>query len=231
MTIDIEHFDLNGKRAVVLAADNPAGTAIAEAFEEAGATLVRLAHAGTEQIPDEITKAVDELGGLDILACAPDLFLAKSVTMMTLEELGSVMNGNFITQYLASQAAVTVMRQQGHGGNIILTTSVLGERGLPNTTAYSAAQGAVFNLVRALAQEVAAEGISVNGIELGWMDWMDDRIDPKDESAARAVRFTMLKRAGKPEDVGPLAVWLAGSGVGFVTGQLFPVDGGLTQHL
>ncbi len=108
---------------------------------------------------------------------------------------------------------------------------MLGERGLPNTSIYSAAHGAVFNLVRALAQELAPEGISINGIELGWMDWMDDRIDPKDEQAQRAIRFTMSKRPGKAEDVGPLAVWLAGSGVGFVTGQVFPVDGGLTQHL
>jgi NAD(P)-dependent dehydrogenase (short-subunit alcohol dehydrogenase family) len=46
-----------------------------------------------------------------------------------------------------------------------------------------------------------------------------------------ALRFPIIKRAGLPEDVGPTAVWLAGTGVGYVTGQIFPVDGGLTQHL
>jgi NAD(P)-dependent dehydrogenase (short-subunit alcohol dehydrogenase family) len=66
---------------------------------------------------------------------------------------------------------------------------------------------------------------------MGWMDWIDDRIDTTDEDAARAIRFTISKRAGTAEDIGPLAVWLSGSGSGFVTGQIFPVDGGLTQHL
>ncbi len=113
----------------------------------------------------------------------------------------------------------------------VLVTHVLGERGLPNTSAYAAAHGAVHNLIRALAQEVAPHGIAVNGIALGWMEWMDDRLDLNDVEADRAVRFTIAKRVGTPEDVGPIAVWLAGTGVGFVTGQIFPVDGGLTQHL
>jgi len=63
------------------------------------------------------------------------------------------------------------------------------------------------------------------------MDWMTDRVDPTDEQAQRAVRFTLAKRMGRAGDVGPLAVWLSGSGAGFVTGQVFPLDGGLTQHL
>jgi NAD(P)-dependent dehydrogenase (short-subunit alcohol dehydrogenase family) len=63
------------------------------------------------------------------------------------------------------------------------------------------------------------------------MAWMDDRLDRTDEETKRAIRFTIAKRADIPEDVGPIAVWLAGTGVGYVTGQIFAVDGGLTQHL
>jgi 3-oxoacyl-[acyl-carrier protein] reductase len=113
----------------------------------------------------------------------------------------------------------------------VLVTHVLGERGLPNTSVYAAAHGAVHNLIRALAQEIAPQGISINGVALGWMDWMHDRLDRSDEEANRALRFPIIKRAGLPEDVGPIAVWLAGTGAGYVTGQIFPVDGGLTQHL
>jgi 3-oxoacyl-[acyl-carrier protein] reductase len=69
------------------------------------------------------------------------------------------------------------------------------------------------------------------GVALGWMEWMDDRIDRADEEANRALRFMISRRAGLPADVGPIAVWLSGSGAGYVTGQIFPVDGGLTQHL
>jgi NAD(P)-dependent dehydrogenase (short-subunit alcohol dehydrogenase family) len=60
---------------------------------------------------------------------------------------------------------------------------------------------------------------------------MHDRLDPTDEEANRALRFPIIKRAGIAADVGPIAVWLAGTAVGYVTGQLFPLDGGLTQHL
>lgn len=234
----VEHFDLSGRRAVVLRTDNPAGGAIADGYEEAGAKVVRLNDTEASQVGASVAAAADALGGLDILACAPDLFVAKPVAEVTEAELGAVMTANFTSQFLAVQAALPFLRNNVHNnvhnngsGNIVLVTSVLGERGLPNTSIYSAAHGAVFNLIRALAQELAPEGISINGIELGWMEWMNDRIDARDEQAARAVRFTMTKRAGRATDVGPLAVWLSGDSVGFVTGQIFPLDGGLTQHL
>jgi 3-oxoacyl-[acyl-carrier protein] reductase len=227
----IEHFDLTGKKAIVVAADNPAGAAIAEAWLEAGAEVKPISQGNAEQTSEMIQGAVAELGGLHLLATSQDLFLAKPFTDITMDDIANVMMANFATTFVASQAAVSAIRDTGDGGNLVLVTNALGERGLPNTSIYGAAHGAVFNLIRGLAQEVAAQGISVNGIELGWMEWMSDRLDPKDESAMRAIRFTMLKRSGKAEEVGPLATWLAGSAAGFVTGQIFPLDGGLTQHL
>ena len=230
MTPPIEHFDLTGKRAVVYAADNIAGAAVADALAEAGARVARLDALATNAVGQRLKDAIAELGGLDVLAAAPDLFLAKPISEISAEDLGEVLMANFGCAFSAAQEAVKHMSVSG-AGNIILLTHVLGERGLPNTSIYSAAHGAVQGFIRALAQEVAPAGIVVNGIALGWMDWMSDRLDPTDPEAARAVRFTMSKRAGSGNDIGPLAVWLAGSGVGFVTGQIFPVDGGLTQHL
>jgi NAD(P)-dependent dehydrogenase (short-subunit alcohol dehydrogenase family) len=63
------------------------------------------------------------------------------------------------------------------------------------------------------------------------MEWMTDRLDPADDEAQRATRFPIMKRTGRPEDVGPMAVWLAGTGAGYVSGQVFTIDGGLLQHL
>lgn len=231
MSTHIEHFDLSEKNAVVVAANTPAGNALADALEEADANVNRIDSRPAAEIADAVRKATDELGSLDILASAPDLFIAKPITKLTPEDLGNVMMGNFASQFSACQVAVERMLAQGTGGNIVLVTSVLGERGLPNTSIYSAAHGAVQNFIRALAQEVAPNGISVNGIALGWMSWMEDRLNPSDPDAGRAVRFTIAKRAGEAEDIGPMAVWLAGSGVGYVTGQTFQLDGGLTEHL
>lgn len=231
MAINVDHFDLSGRRALVVNAETPPGTAIAAAYEEAGATVTRLPSPAVAAVGASVKGAIAESGGLDILVCAADRFLAKPVTSITPDEMVAVMQANYMVPFYACQAAIEVLLAQQTGGNIVLVTQVLGQRGLPNTSAYAAAHGALHNLIRALAQEVAPHAISINGIALGWMDWMDDRLHADDIEANRAIRFTMSKRAGRPQDVGPLAVWLAGSGVGFVTGQVFPLDGGLTQHL
>lgn len=231
MADQVEHFDLSGKRAVVYAANTPAGTAIADAYVEAGADVARLDTDPIDSVAARVGEAIGSLGGIDVLASAADEFLAKPIETVVPEDIGAIMAANFASHFTAAQRAVASMLTQHSGGNIVMLTHVLGERGLPNTTVYSAAHGALHNFIRALAQEVAPHSISVNGIALGWMDWMQDRLDDKDPEAARAIRFTMSKRAGNAEDIGPMAVWLAGSGAGFVTGRVFPLDGGLTQHL
>lgn len=231
MPIDIDHYDLTGRRAVVVSAETPAGGAIAEAYEEAGARVKRLATPAVDATREAVAQAVAELGRIDILACTADRFFAKPAAAISPDDLTAVMAANYAIPFYACQAAIEAMDAQGTAGNIVLVTHVLGERGMPNTSAYAAAHGAVHNLIRALAQETAPRGIMVNGVALGWMDWMQDRLAPTDPQAERAVRFTISKRAGSPQDVGPIAVWLAGTGVGFVTGQIFPIDGGLTQHL
>ena len=231
MGMTVEHFDLSGRNALVLSAETPPGQAIAEAYAEAGARVTRLQTLSAGDVGAAVKRAAADMRGLQILASAPDRFLAKAVTAITPDELSEAMLANFATQFYACQASIELMLRRRQGGNIILVTHVLGERGLPNTSVYAAAHGAVHNLIRALAQEIAPHGISINGIALGWMGWMDDRLDPADEEANRALRFPIIKRAGVAADVGPIAVWLAGTAAGYVTGQLFPVDGGLTQHL
>jgi 3-oxoacyl-[acyl-carrier protein] reductase len=231
MPIDLEHFDLTGRHAVVLGAETPAGGAIAEAYTEAGARVKRLDTPHVEATGQAVECAVSELGGLHVLACATDRFVAKPVTAITPDDMATVLAVNYTTPFYACQAAITTMQARRTPGCIVVVTHVLGERGLANTSAYAAAHGAVYNLIRALAQEVGTQGITVNGVALGWMEWMTDRLAPDDRQAQRAVRFTMSKRAGVPDDIGPMAVWLSGTGARFVNGQIFPLDGGLTQHL
>jgi NAD(P)-dependent dehydrogenase (short-subunit alcohol dehydrogenase family) len=194
MGIGVEHFDLTGRKALVLSAETPAGQAIAAAYEEAGAHVVALNTPSAGDVGPAVRRTAADLGGLQIFASAPDRFLAKPVTVITPDEAAEVFLGNYAVQFYACQAAIEVMLRQAPGSAIVLVTHVLGERGLPNTSVYAAAHGAVHNLIRAL-------------------------------------RFPIIKRAGVPADVGGNAVWLAGTAVGDVTGQVFPVDGGLTQHL
>ena len=212
----MEHFELAGKTAVLVGAGNPAADAIAAAYREAGAEVVPVTRLEELETP------------FDIVAIAQDAFLAKPIAEIADDEFERTLGANLGGVFAALRAAQGAIRRPGR---IVVVTSVLGERGLPNCSAYAAAHGAVHNLVRAVAQEFAPADISVNGIALGWMDWMHDRLDPTDPQAARAVRFTILKRPGTADDLGALAVWLSGSGAGFVTGQIFTADGGLTTHL
>lgn len=219
--MSVEHFDLSGKQAVVVGNTSAVVEALVQGYREAGADVTTVFCAASE-LPDALP------GQADVIASAFDHFLAKPLTELTDEDVGEVMRANLASAIAVARHGARVLPA---GGRLVYVTHVLGERGLPNTSVYSAAHGGVHNLIRAVAQELAPRGISVNGIALGWMDWMRDRIDKTDEEAARAIRFTIAKREGTAEDVAPMAVWLSGGGAGFVTGQIFPLDGGLTQHL
>ena len=255
-----DYFDLTGKKAMVVGAEFPAGAAIARAYAQAGADVALCALTAddavmraravkrdieamgrkvAEYVMDvtlgknvQVTtrQVAKEMGGLDIVASAPDLFLAKPIEKTSDTELARVMQVNFASQFFLVRTAAEEFRRDKRPGRIVLVTSVLGERSMLDTTAYAAAHGAVHNLVRAAGHELASEGITVNAISLGWMDWMDDRID-ESEDGKRALRFPMLRRAGHADEVGGTAVWLAAEHASsFITGQIIPIEGGLLQH-
>jgi NAD(P)-dependent dehydrogenase (short-subunit alcohol dehydrogenase family) len=256
-----DYFDLTGKKAMVVGAEFPAGAAIARAYAQAGADVALCALTADEAVmrartvkreieamgrraPEYVMdvtlgknvqvttrQVAKEMGGLDIVASAPDLFMAKPIEKTSDTELARVMQVNFASQFFIVRTAAEEFRRDHRPGRILLVTNVLGERSMLDTAAYAAAHGAVYNLVRAAGHELAREGITVNAISLGWMDWMDDRIDRESEDGQRALRFPMLRRAGRADEVGGTAVWLAAEHASaFITGQIIPVDGGLLQH-
>ncbi len=260
-----DYFDLSGRTAMVVGAEFPAGAAIARAYAQAGADVALcsltadeavlraravkreiegMGRRTAEYVMDvtlgknvQVTtrQVAKEMGGLDIVASAPDLFLGKSIAKTTDMELARVMQVNFASQFFVVRAAADEFRRaraDGRiGGRITLVTSLLGERSMMDTAAYAAAHAAVTNLVRSAGHELASEGIAVTGISLGWFDYMDDRIDREDANGQRAMRFPALRRLGRAEEIGPTAVWLASeSASAFIVGRIIPVDGGLRQH-
>lgn len=181
-----------------------------------------------------VRQVAKQLGGIDILVNAPDLFLAKPATKVTDAEWAKVLSQNLSATFFTCRAAGKEMLKQelvGRArGRIVNIASVLGERGMANASAYCAAQAGILNLSRALAQEWAAEGITVNAIALGWMEGSPALADASPD-ANRTVRYVPMKRAGRADEVGPLAVFLASEASGYITGQVHFVDGGLTVHL
>jgi NAD(P)-dependent dehydrogenase (short-subunit alcohol dehydrogenase family) len=257
----LDAYDLTGKRALVVGAATGAGRAIALALAEAGADValcgtsaqdamavrktareVRdLGRTAIEQTTDVssgqgaqvmVRQVAKELGGIDVLVNAPELFLGKPTTQVTDAEWSKVIAQNLSATFFACRAAgKEMLKAEGPArGRIVNVASALGERGLSNAAAYCAAQGGILNLTRALAQEWAAQGITVNAIAQGWMEDSAALGDPNPETN-QTVRFIPMKRPGKPDEVAPLAVYLASDASGYVTGQVLFVDGGLTVHL
>ena len=208
----------------------------AKAVRELGRTAIDQAidaslGTGAQVMVRQVTK---DLGRIDVLVNAPDLFLGKPATRVSDAEWAKVIGQNLSATFFACRAVGREMlktdSETGSRGRIINVASALGERGLANASAYCAAQGGILNLTRARAQEWAAQGITVNAIAQGWMEDSPALGDPTPE-ANQTVRFIPMKRAGKPEEVAPLAVYLASDASGYITGQVLFVDGGLTVHL
>jgi 2-deoxy-D-gluconate 3-dehydrogenase len=259
--LGLDAFDLAGKRALVIGAGGAAGRAIALALGEAGAdvTVSTASNDGDEvmrakgvqqalsklgrhaaavamdvtlgqSVQVAVRQVAKEMGGIDILVNAPDLFLGKPAASTSDAEFARVLQVNLAGTFHACRAAGKEMLRQGRGGRIINVASVLGERAIANSAAYCAAQAGVLNLTRALSTEWAAQGITVNAIAQGWMEYTPAIGNP-DPAANQTVRFVPMKRAGRADELGLMAVWLASASCGYVSGQVLFVDGGLTTHL
>ena len=243
-------------RAIALAlAEAGADVAVSSATQNAAEVLAvkRLAQRiGVEDVRRSLAQAVDatlgtgvqvmvrqvakEMGRIDILVAAPDAYLGKPADKTADPEWARVLNLNLSAVFFACRAVGREMLKQewspagATGGRIITVASGLGERGIANSAAYCAAKGGVINLTRALAQEWGPHSITVNCIAPAWMEDTPGLGSP-DPEASRLVRFIPMRRPGKEEEVGPVAVWLASDAAGYVSGQTFFVDGGLLCHL
>ena len=180
-----------------------------------------------------VNQVVKELGRLDIVVNAPDAFLGKPIEKISDADWSRTVAHNLSATFFVCRAAAKHMlknEDSRNRGRVINVTSVLGERGLPNASAYGAAHAGVMNLTRSLAEEWAARGITVNAIALGWMEDSVALGDPTPD-ANQTVRFIPMKRPGRADEVAPLALYLASDAAGYITGQVLAVDGGLSVHL
>jgi NAD(P)-dependent dehydrogenase (short-subunit alcohol dehydrogenase family) len=255
-----KQFELSGKVALVLGGGSALGRAIGVALAEAGADVAftslsvnrqeevaansavnevwALGRKGfaaaidatdASQVEAAVRRTVDELGRLDILVNNPDLPFAKPLADTTPDEWQRVLVANLSAVFFACRAAGAVMLPQGKG-RIINVTSILGERGLSNSTAYCAAKAGVMNLTRALALEWARTGVTVNGIGVGFLE--DVSGIGQDESSKEALeKYLPLRRLARSSEMAGLAVYLASDASEFVTGQTIFVEGGALAHV
>ncbi len=176
-----------------------------------------------------IEAAVQRFGGLDILVVNHGIWPPEDspVDRMTDEQWHTSVAINLDSVFGLVKHAVAQMKQQGRGGRIVLVSSTAGQRGEAFHCDYAATKGAVISMVKGLSTELARDGIYVNCVAPGWVD-TDMAAPALNDPATRdcALRLIPLGRVGTPDEVAAPILFLCTKHAGFITGEVFNVNGG-----
>lgn len=226
-------FAHEGARQVLVDRD-PAVEETAASIRESGgdATSVVVDLAREPEV-DALTEVVAErLGGLDVLVNNAAVQRVGPVGEFAVDDWDETFTVNVRGTFLVVRALVSHLRRSD-GAAIVNTASQVGLHGAPGASAYSASKGAVIAFTRALALELAPDGIRVNAICPGWVDtsFNEPAIEMLGGQAAHTdlVRTTIpLGRQARPEEIAAGTLYLASGESSYMTGQVLPVDGGVT---
>ena len=249
----LDSMNLAGKVAVVTGAGRGIGQRVAIAYAEAGADVALVSRTLEEVekvagqiralgvralaieadlgVPEDVERlvatAVKEMGKLDILVNNAGINHRAPTLDFELADFDRILDVNLRGLYYASQKAAQQMVEQGEGGRIINTTSLASHMGVPGLSAYAASKGGVAMIIRVMAVEWATEGITVNGVSPGYIATsLTQPLRDDEERNEWILSRIPMKRWGTPEDMAGLYVFLASDAASYITGQLFPVDGG-----
>jgi meso-butanediol dehydrogenase / (S,S)-butanediol dehydrogenase / diacetyl reductase len=175
-------------------------------------------------VTEMIDATLDRFGRIDVLVNNAGISRSEPFTDVTMTSWREVMVVDVESIVLVTQAALPALVTAR--GNVVNVASVAGLGGDPGMTIYNAAKGAVVNLTRSLAVELAPQGVRVNAVAPS-LTTTDATADIPAADVAECVRRIPLGRPADPADVAGVIAFLAGDDARFVTGVVLPVDGGL----
>lgn len=247
-------FDVSGKKVIFTGATGGLGQSIAEGLLEAGAEVVLVGASGrcrtlaeeyrargwkahglpcdlasTEEIRDCFGKALDLLGGeIDVLVNAAGIQRRAPSEDFPLEDWQAVIDVNLTAPFLLSRLAGKQMIRQGRGGRIINIASMCSYFGGSTIPAYSASKGGIAQLTKAMCNDWAKYGITVNAIAPGYMDTpMNAALtDPRNPRFKEISDRIPAGRWGTGEDMKGLTIFLASGASDYINGAVIPCDGG-----
>ena len=248
-------FHLHGKAALVTGGNGGIGLGMAKGLAAAGANLAiagrderknsdavrQLKELGVSAIAvqadlrDEkscrrmVEEAAQKLGHLDILVNNAGINIRKPPQDLPIEAWREVLDTNLTSAFVASQAAYPHLKRAG--GKIINIGSMMSIFGAAYLAPYAASKAGIVQLTKALACAWAKDNIQVNAVLPGWIDTaLTQRARVELEGLnERVLTRTPAGRWGEPADLAGIAVFLASSASGFVTGTAIPVDGGYSS--
>lgn len=252
--MQVGHFRLDGKVALVTGASGTIGREIAVALAEAGADIVAVGRDGTrlnetankvaeherrillveadlsrsEDIRMIASRCVEEFSGCDILVNNAATNVWKLVDQTTEKDFDYVFSTNLKGPYFLTQLLSEKMKTNSWG-SIIFITSLLGNTAMKFTSLYGSTKAALMQLARSLSLEWAKYNIRVNSVSPG--SWSGGMLAPVVENAAykeALINMTPARRLGEYGDIGGVAVFLASEASRFITGQNIVVDGGFS---
>ncbi len=251
----VKEAKLAGRVALVAGGGRGIGRAIALALAEAGADVIptgrtlsqlqqtarKIEQRGRrsmlktcdvsrlEQIQALVAEVHAQFRRIDVLINAAAISpIWRRIEDVTEEEWDAILDVNLKGAFLLSREVGRLMIEQG-GGSIIHIASIAGLRGSSHIGPYSVSKAGLIGLVRVLAYEWAKYGIRVNAIAPGWV-WteLSRPVLEHPEISKSLLADIPLKRFARPEEIAPLAVYLASEESAFVTGQIYAIDGGQT---
>jgi len=246
---------LEGKVAVVTGGNSGIGLATAKRFHEEGARVVIAGRSqktldeavkaigkGTVGVQADVSSAKDldrlyttvseKMGKIDVLFANAGIYKFAPLAATTEELYDELFDINARGVYFTIQKALPHLND---GASIIVNTSVAGEIGVPNGTAYAATKAALRSFTRSIAAELVERGIRVNAVSPGPIETPAgfERTglskETVDEMLKGFISMVPMKRIGQPEEIAATVAFLASQDASFITGAEIPVDGGLAQ--
>jgi meso-butanediol dehydrogenase/(S,S)-butanediol dehydrogenase/diacetyl reductase len=235
------------KVALVTGGRSGVGRAIARRLRDEGATVITAQRGEDEefdgiaadffdpQAPDRIVaEVITRAGKLDVLVNNAGMMQEAAIEDMSAEDWQRTLTVNLTAPFLLIRAALAHLRETR--GSIVNTGSIEGLAANPGHAAYCASKAGLHGLTRAVAVDHGHEGIRCNAVAPGWID-TDLNLDfvksaPDSDGFQRDIgRIHPVARTGTPEEVASLVAFLAADEAGFITGQVYTVDGGRMAKL